>query len=95
MKHDPLFMFSKFFSMSLTSSGMDAACAVEKCDKMRAHAIGSSCNQHWDEPLSPAVSRKMRDVSAEPEFCIHMGNVVMAAADAEAILKRRRKPSAK
>jgi hypothetical protein len=33
---------------------------------------------------------KMREASAEPEFCIHMESVVMGAADAEAILKRRR-----
>jgi hypothetical protein len=33
---------------------------------------------------------KMREASAEPEFCIHMETVVMAAANAEAILKRRR-----
>jgi hypothetical protein len=33
---------------------------------------------------------KIREVSAEPEFCIHVETVVMAAADAEAILKRRR-----
>ena len=33
---------------------------------------------------------KLREVSAEPEFCIHIETVVMAAADAEAILKRRR-----
>jgi len=33
---------------------------------------------------------KMRELSAEPEFCIHMETVVMAAADAETILKRRR-----
>jgi hypothetical protein len=33
---------------------------------------------------------KLRDVSAEPEFCIHMENVVIAAAGAEEILRRRR-----
>jgi hypothetical protein len=33
---------------------------------------------------------KVREASAEPEFCIHMETVVMAAAGAEAVLKRRR-----
>ena len=32
----------------------------------------------------------MREASAEPEFCIHMETVLMAAADAGVILKRRR-----
>jgi len=33
---------------------------------------------------------KIREASAEPEFCVEMETVVMGAADAEAILKRRR-----
>jgi hypothetical protein len=33
---------------------------------------------------------EMRAASAEPEFCRHMETVVLAAPDAEAILKRRR-----
>ena len=33
---------------------------------------------------------EMRAASAEPEFCKHMEAVVMAAPDADAILKRRR-----
>ena len=33
---------------------------------------------------------ELRAASSEPEFCRHMENVVMAAPDAEAILKRRR-----
>jgi hypothetical protein len=33
---------------------------------------------------------ELRAASSEPEFCRHMESVVMAAPDAEAILKRRR-----
>ncbi|HEY3827205.1 MAG TPA: hypothetical protein VGL82_21775 [Bryobacteraceae bacterium] len=33
---------------------------------------------------------ELRTASAEPEFCRHMEDVVMAAADAEAVLTRRR-----
>jgi hypothetical protein len=33
---------------------------------------------------------ELRAASAEPEFCRHMETVVLAAPDAEAILKRRR-----
>jgi hypothetical protein len=33
---------------------------------------------------------ELRTASAEPEFCKHIENVVMAAADAETILTRRR-----
>jgi hypothetical protein len=39
--------------------------------------------------VQPYLAR-IREASAEPEFCIHMESVVMAAADAEVILKRRR-----
>jgi hypothetical protein len=39
--------------------------------------------------IQPYLAR-MREASAEREFCIHMEKVVMAAADAEAMLKRRR-----
>jgi hypothetical protein len=39
--------------------------------------------------IQPYLAR-MREASAEREFCIHIEKVVMAAADAEAMLKRRR-----
>lgn len=45
--------------------------------------------QPYRSKIQPYFSR-IREASAEPEFCIHKETVVMAAPDAEAILKRRR-----
>jgi hypothetical protein len=39
--------------------------------------------------ISPFLS-ELRSASREPDFCMHMERVVMGAADAEAVLARRR-----